>query len=290
MSTAGTVTPEIARRTWQSAEPCHAMIYFVPDAQEEYAALGYDVANNRLSGYFPARAAAMGAVSAGVVQATFFNFSRFAVEFGMTGAWDVASPEQVLDARYRAADRALRRLCGDLLDAPSVQEAADLARTATEGCTPCGRPLYAANAGLPWPDEPHLQLWHAQTLLREFRGDGHIAALVTEGVSGLEAAVMHVGQGDSWRRSGLQKTRAYSDEQWVGAIAGLVERGWMQDDGTLTDEGRAHRARVEDLTDVLSVPAYARLGVDGCERLQELVAPLTRAVVDGGGFPLASKR
>lgn len=285
-----TVSPETARRTWQAAEPLHAMIYFVPEAQEEYAALGYDAENNRASGYFPARAAAMGAVTAAVVQATFFNFSRLAVDFGMAGAWEVASPQQLVEARYRAADRALTRLCGDLLDDPTVAEAAQLARTAATGCVPYGRPLYAANSALPWPDRPHLQLFHAQTLLREFRGDGHIAALVTEQISGLEAAVLHVAQGDSWKRSGLQATRAYSDDEWEGAIARLVERGWLQPDGTFTEEGRARRKRVEDLTDELSVCAYAQLGVEGCERLQELVRPLSRAVVEGGGFPLASQR
>ncbi len=279
-----TVTPEIARKTWQTAEPLHAMIYFAPEAQEEYAALGFDVKANTAHGYFPARAAAMGAVSADVVHATFFNFSRLAVDFGMSGVWDTASPQQLIDARYRAADRALRRMCGDLLEGPEVAEAADLARTATTGCTPYGRPLYAANAGLPWPESPVLQLFHAQTLLREFRGDGHIAALVTEGVTGLEAAVMHVAQGDSWSRKGLQATRAYSDEQWDGAVAGLVERGWLQPDGSFTDEGRAHRQRVEDLTDVLSVPAYAALGEDGCARLRELTRPLSKAVVDAGGL------
>lgn len=279
-----TVTPETARKTWQTAEPLHAMIYFAPEAQEEYSALGFDVKANTAHGYFPARAAAMGAVSADVVHATFFNFSRLAVGFGMSGAWDIASPQKLVDARYRAADRALRRMCGDAVDGPEVAEAASLARTATTGCTPYGRPLYAANAGLPWPESPVLQLFHAQTLLREFRGDGHIAALVTEGVTGLEAAVMHVAQGDSWSRKGLQATRAYSDEQWDGAVAGLVERGWLQADGSFTDEGRAHRQRVEDLTDVLSVPAYAALGADGCARLRELTRPLSKAVVDAGGL------
>ncbi len=208
----------------------------------------------------------------------------------MTGAWEIASPADLLAARYRAADRALRRLCGDLLDSPDVVEAAALARTASEGCTPYGRPLYAANAGLPWPEVPHLQLFHAQTLLREFRGDGHVAALVCDGLTGLEAAVLHVAQGDSWRRSGLQATRAYSDEQWDGAVAGLAERGWLEADGTFTELGREQRRRVEELTDTLAVAPYAHLGSDGCARLRELAAPLRQAVLDGGGFPLASTR
>jgi hypothetical protein len=276
--------PQVARTGWRALEPYHAMVYFAPEAQEEYAALGYDVKANRAAGYFPARAAALGRVGPGAVHATFFNFSRLAVEFGLAGAWDVATPEQVLAARLRGADRALRRLCGDLLDGPSVTEAAELARTATTGCTPHGRPLYAAHADLPEPQEPHLVLWHAVTLLREFRGDGHVAALVAEEVTGLEAAVLHVALGDSWTRKGLQATRAYSDEEWDGAVAGLVERGWLTPDAQFTDAGRAHRARVEDATDRLALAPWRVLGEDGAARLQELVRPLSRAVVDGGGL------
>lgn len=277
-------TPEDARKTWRTCEPVHAMIYFAPEAQEEYAALGYDVKGNRAAGYFPARAAALGVVGPGLVQATFFNFSRLAVEFGMAGAWDIASPAQVTEARYRAADLALRRLCGDLLDSPDVVEAVDLARRASEGCTPHGRPLYAAHADLAWPQEPHLQLFHAIMLLREFRGDGHIAALVLEGVTGLEAAVMHVALGDSWTRKPLQATRAYSDEEWDGAVADLQARGWLHADGTFTAEGAASRQRVEDQTDALALPAWQRIGADGTARLRHLVRPLAQAVIDGGGL------
>src|SRR5688500_16904412 len=125
--------PIVSRKCWKALEPVHAHVYFAPEAQEEYAALGYDLKANRAAGYFPARAAAMGAVSAPVVQATFFNFSALAVTFGMDKAWETATPAQLVEARYRAADRALRRLCGDLLDGPEVAEAVALARTACEG-------------------------------------------------------------------------------------------------------------------------------------------------------------
>ncbi len=279
-----TVSPATARATWRALEPLHAMVYFAPEAQEEYAALGFDVKGNRALGYFPARAAAMGAVTWQVVHATFFNFSAFACQFGITGAWDTASPEQVQAARWRGAERALRRMLGDAADGPEVAEAAELARTAAQGCTPHGRPLYAANAGLTAPDSPLMQLFHAQTLLREHRGDGHLVALVSEGVSGLEAAVLHVAMADSWSRKGLQTTRAYSDEEWDAAVAGLAARGWLTPDGAFTDEGRAHRQRVEDTTDRLSAESYARLGDDGCARLQELGKPLSTLVVDAGGL------
>ena len=283
-SPATPLSPEVARKGWRSTEPVHAMVYFAPEAQEEYAALGYDVRGNRATGYFPARAAALGAVGPGVVQATFFNFSRLAVDLGMTGAWQTASPADVLGARLRAADRALRRLCGELLDDPSVEEAVGLLRTATAACPSYGRPLYAAHADLPWPEPPHLALWHGTTLLREFRGDGHVAALLAEGLSGLEAAVLHVATGEAWSRRPLQVTRGYSDEQWDGAVEVLRTRGWLEPDATLTEVGRAHRARVEDTTDRLALAPWEALGELGSARLRELVRPLSRAVVDGGGI------
>lgn len=274
--------PEVARQTSRTLEPVHAMVYFAPEPQEEYLALGLDSKANRALGYFPARAAAMGAVTWQTVQATFFNFSPFAVEFGISGVWDRVAPADVLAARLRGADRALRRLGAPDLD--GLDEAVALARKASEGCTPYGRPLYAAHAGLPWPDEPHLQLWHAITLIREFRGDGHIAALVCAGLSGLEAAVLHVAMADTWGRKGLQSTRVYSDEEWDAAVASLAERGWLAPDGTMTEEGATRREEIEHRTDVLSLPAWERIGEDGCGRLRELVRPLSKAIADASTF------
>ena len=276
------MNPEIARQTSRLLEPVHAMVYFAPEAQEEYAALGLDSAQNRAVGYFPARAAAMGAVTWPVVQATFFNFSPLAVQFGMAGVWDIASPEDVLAARLRGADRALRRICGPLLD--DVTEAAALAREAAEACTPFGRPLYAAHAGLPWPEEPHLALWHAITLLREYRGDGHIACLVGVGLSGLQAAVLQVATGETWDRKGLQSTRAYSDEEWDGAVAVLAAGGWLEADGSMTEEGRNRREMIEHQTDLLSLAPWQQIGEQGAARLRELVRPLSEAVRDAGTF------
>ena len=278
--------PIVSRQCWKTLEPVHAQVYFSAEAQEEYAALGFDVQANQAAGYFPARAAAMGAVTAGVVQATFFNFSPIAVIFGMDRAWEIATPDQLVQARFRGADRALRRLCGDLLDSPGVVEAVELASSAVGGCAPEGRPLYAANAALECPQAPHLQLFHAITLLREFRGDGHIAALVVEGITGLQAAVMHVAQGDAWTREPLRKTRGYTTEQWDAAVAELCERGWLDEQGAFTTEGAAVRQRVEDRTDELALCGWAALGDGGATRLRELVRPLSEAVLAGGGLKI----
>jgi hypothetical protein len=260
------------------------MVYFAPEAAEEYSALGLDPVANRGAGYFPARAAALGAVSTGVVHATFYNFAPRAVTAGMERAWETTTPEQLVQARLRVADRALRRLCGELLDAPDVTAAAELAREACAGCSSEGRPLYAGGAVLDWPEPPALQLFHAVGLLREFRGDGHIAALVVEGISGLEAGVLHVAQGDAWTREPLRKTRGWTTEQWDAAVAGLQQRGWLDDDAQLTEEGRVVRQRVEDRTDVLALPPWGRLGEQRCSELRRLVRPLSKAIVAAGGI------
>jgi hypothetical protein len=288
-STAVPMDPDVSRRTWLTLEPFHAMIYFAPEAQEEYAAIGLDSAKNRAVGYFPARSAAMGAVSVDVVQATFFNFSRLAVEFGITGVWDKVTPQQVLDARNRGAQRALRRLCSDALDTPEVLEAVELGKQAVTGLHLEGRPLYAAHAGLAWPTEPGLALWHAVMLMREFRGDGHIAALVAEGFTGLDAAVTHVAQGGPWTKEALRDTRAYSPQEWDDCVADLVARGIMTPDEKLTSDGAAWRDRAERMTDQLALPLWQGIGADGADRLCALVRPLRDLVVAGGGFPLSSR-
>ena len=276
--------PVVSRQCWRATEPVHACVYFAPEPQQEYAALGYDLGTNPGAGYFVPRSAAMGAVRPAVVVAAFYNFAPGTVERGMAGAWETASPEQVGAARLRGAEQALRRLCGELLDAPELAEAVELARDAASACTPEGRPLHAAHAALDEPDTLPLRLFAAVTELREFRGDGHVAALVAEGVSGLEAAVLHVAQGDAWTREPLRKRRGWTTEQWDAACARLRERGWLDEQEAFTEQGAAARAHVERRTDVLALAPWEHLGEDGCARLRALVRPLSKAVVDAGGI------
>ena len=273
----------IARKTWRTLEPYHGLIYFAPEATEAYAALGIQ----GFDGYFASRAAAMGPVPAEVVVATFFNFNPTVVHHAIPAAWSIASPERILEARYAAAGAALRRATGPLLDDPGVARAAMLARAAAQACTPAGRPLYAAHAALRWPEEPALELWHAVTLLREFRGDGHVACLVEAGLSGLDALIFHAASGEV-PRAALQGTRQWSDEAWASAVAGLEARGLVDAAGAFTEAGAALRARIEDTTDDLALAPWQAIGEEACEELRALVRPLSRAIVDGGG--LASAR
>ena len=281
--------PSLARKTWRTLEPIHGLIYFAPEASEEYEALGLPPA---MGGYFASRAAAMGPVPADVVIATFFNFHPPFVRETIPSAWAIASPADILAARFRAADRALRaRLGEEVASSSEVEEAAVLARRAAESATqwPEGRPLFAGHASLPWPDDPLLVLWHAQTLLREFRGDGHIAAMAAEGVGGVEALILHGATGDVPPAT-LRSSRRWPKDEWAAGEERLRSRGWLSADGELTDAGRTHRQWVEDRTDVLAARAYEVLGVEGCERLRTLGRPLSKAIVSGGafGFPESS--
>ena len=269
--------PVIARKTWRTLEPIHGAIYFAAEARDEYKALGLA---DRMTGYFASRAAPMGPVPAAVVIATFYNFDPDLVRRSMDGVWDLVTPADVVAARLRGADRMIRRHAGALVEGPEVAAAAELARTAAlAACEhPEGRPLFAGHSSLPWPDEPHLVLWHAQSLLREYRGDGHIAALTVEGLDGCEALVTHAAAGDV-SSDILRATRQRTGDDWLAAEERLRERGWLDPDLAFTELGRERRDWIEARTDELAAAPYDAIGVDGCKRLRELSRPVSTAMM-----------
>jgi hypothetical protein len=271
--------PLVARRTWRTVEPLHGIIYFARESFEGYKVLGLQ----GQAGYFATRSAPMGAVGADVVIATFFNFRPALVHSAIPSAWELTTPTKAIAARLDAADRLLRRLLGDQVGSAEMKEAATLARCAAEAACqrPEGRPLFAGHAGLEWPDEPHLQLWHAQTLLREFRGDGHIAALTCQGLTGCEALVVHGATGDV-PAGILRSSRSWPDQEWAQAVEAIATRGWLGADGTLSELGRDMRQEVEDRTDALAMAPYEALGDDGCARLRQLCRPWSQTVIASG--------
>lgn len=146
--------------------------------------------------------------------------------------WALASPEEVLAARLRAADATLRRLLGEeVVGSPEMAEAAGLALRAAEACTRHARPLYAAHADLPVPDEPHLAYWHAAALLREHRGDGHLAALLAAGLDPVEALVSHTATGKGMSPRWVLGTRGWHREDWDAASGRLRARGLLDEEG-----------------------------------------------------------
>lgn len=275
-------TAQQARALWPAFETIHATVYFAPEAPEAYRALGL---KGGWMGYFATRSAAMGAASAGLVTAVFYNFHPAMVARALPHAWALASPEEVLDARLGVVDAALRRLLPDHVSTPEVAEAAALAREAAEAPAVAGRPLYGALRSLAWPETPHLALWHAATLLREHRGDGHIAALTAAGLDGCEAHVALVGTGRVTRPT-LQDNRKWSDDEWAAAETRLRDRGWLDAGGNFTEEGRARHQQVEGTTDALAGAPWEALGAQRSGRLLDLLAPLARTIAERGGVPV----
>jgi hypothetical protein len=266
----------LARKTWRTVEPLHGMIYFVPEAAQAYSDLGIEGTN----GYFASRAAPMGAVSAEVVISTFFNFNPELIYAAVPGAWEIAAPDALVAARFRAVDGAFRRLLGDdVVNSAEMERAAELARTLAEDAATRveGRPLCAGHARLAWPDEPHLVLWHAQSILREYRGDGHVALLVTHGLSGIDALLTHGAAGDVAGHL-LRATRGWSGDAWDAAVVSLRERGWLADGEGLafSEWGAAQRQEIEDQTDVLAMAPYANLGEESCAELRALARPWSK--------------
>ncbi|MGW1818065.1 SCO6745 family protein [Streptomyces sp. NPDC002125] len=272
----------LVRRMWHLLEPLHAVLYYAPEAFEEAAALGY-ATDERWPSYFAWRAAPLGAVGADRVTDTFHSFSPGMTATYVPAGWSVATPDAVLAARTRAVSRAYGALFGDRVHGPEFAEAADLARRAALAADVRGRPLAAANAALPWPETPHLVLWQAATMLREHRGDGHVAALVAAGLDPVESLVSFAAIGAA--RPEVFASRGWSAQDWDAARDRLAARGLLEADGTATTAGRALRAEVEQRTDESASGPWAALGSGERDRLVELLGPIWVEVIGSGLLP-----
>lgn len=277
--------PALARRAWQALEIVHILSYFAPETRQVTDALGL---KGYWMSYFGCRAAPLGAVSAATVTATFHNFHPAMIERAVPDVWSYATPDQLIEARLAGIDAALRRIVGEqVADDEGIRQATALAReaaAAVRGPEISGRPLAAANAALPVPDAPHLALWHALTVLREHRGDGHVALLVTGEIGPVEAHILSIASGRSSAEL-LRTARKWSDDDWDAGVARLVARGWLREDWTLTPHGTAARETLEDDTDRLAAGPYRVLGADRTTELTELLVPLAATIVAAGVLP-----
>jgi hypothetical protein len=271
--------PELARRFFHRFEPVHAVTYFAPEALAALDGLGY---RGFWRGYFPARSAPLGKVPHEVVTAVFYNFAPQRVAKAMADAWSVVGPESALRARLESAVAALRRY-GVANDA-ATRSASDLAGKAVMSLGVEGRPLFAANRALPWPDEPVSALWHATTLLREHRGDAHVAVLSAEGISGRESNVLQVAVGKV-NRDYMMVARDYDDASWSEHSRALIDRGLLGDDGALTAAGTELKNHIESTTDRLALSALDALDDGEVESLFQALTPITRRVIAGGDIP-----
>lgn len=281
------MTVEATARMAQAAmEPLVAMIYFVPEGPAHYKPLGM----RAMQGYFCTRSAAMGVVPGEVVAATFYNFNPAYVVPQVNEGWQKTTPQAAAEARNAAVSEALTRLLAEEDGSlPDVKKALNQLRKATEGLSNQGRPLFAAHQAQPWPEGSDLlQLWWGANLLREYRGDGHIAALLTHEVSGLESIFLAAAWSSRVNLQGLLLTRAWSEEQVAQAKETLLERDLVKD-GALTEKGKALRDSIEDLTDRLAVAPWQKLG-DETEDFIGFAKTLSRRIVERGGLTIAPRK
>lgn len=270
------------RRMWHLLEVLHSVLFYAPEAFDEAASLGYGT-GERWPSYFPFRAAPLGAVGSERVASAFYSFSPRMVAEYVEPAWGIARPDTVLAARDRAMDRVYGAILGDRVHSPELAEAAALARHAAEAVNTAGRPLAAANAELPWPDAPHLQLWRAAAILREHRGDGHLAALLVAGLDPVESLVSFAAIGAGPVEA--FESRGWSPEEWSTARDRLVARGLVYRDGTATEAGRELRRQVERHTDELAAGPWRFLGPEATARLADLLGEFWVAVLGSGLMP-----
>jgi len=262
----------VAQRMWRLFEPVHGVTYFAPAslaAWEDAGLRGYWRA------YFAGRAAPLGPVGAGPVVAAFFGFAPRMVTKALPDIWSRISPEKALAVRLDGARAALGPVLADV-DPADLAELAALLRSAVEHAPLAGRVLGAANAALPWPDDPVAAIWQASTVLREHRGDGHVAALVTAGLDAPESLVWRVSR-DGTDRAFYQQIRGWTDDEWDAAADRLRARGWLDASGSPTEAALTAADDLEATTDQLASEPWEALGPVGVERAAALLTEAARA-------------
>lgn len=269
----------LARRLYELTEPICLVNFFSPEPDEAMAALGF---GTYWDGYFAGRAAPLGMVPAQVVHALFYNFADGEVARHIPKVWRTATPEAAHAARLRGCTAAVRRILGPTADTPELVRAAELLAKAASAAPPEGRAMYAALRALPVPEEPVARLWFAANLLREHRGDGHIVALVAEGIGGTESHVL------SALALGIRPAETFGRihhlprARLAAVMEGLRRRGLVDDEGGFTETGRATKARIEALTDTLAQPPYDALDAAELDELVRLLGPIAARLEEAG--------
>lgn len=277
---------ERARRLWHLLEPIHAVAYFSPEPLAAYAEAG---AKGFWMGYVTSRAAPLGTVTADPVIALFANFHPRRIRRALPDAWRFTSPEAMLGARRSGSAAALRRLWsidggGPGVDDATLEELAEQLSGLGEGAPADGRGLFAANLSVGRTGDPVEDLWRAATLLREHRGDGHVAAYVTEGLTGIQANLLQVGVGRIPAET-LRSARAWEPDEWQSEIHNLARWELLDESGQATMLGQDTLLRVEAATDRAAWGAFARKDPVDLDRLERVLGPLIDAIQRSGEVP-----
>ncbi|WP_151083974.1 SCO6745 family protein [Nocardioides cynanchi] len=269
----------VARRLFELTEPISLVNFFSEEPNQAMAALGF---GNYWDGYFAGRSAPLGRVPAEVVHAAFYNFADGEVARHIPQVWETTTPEAAHCAREQGCVAALNRILGELVGTASLSRAADLLAQASTSAPTEGRVMYAGLRALSMPEEPVARLWHAANMLREHRGDGHIAALVSEQVGGTESHVLSALDMGIHPAETFGRIHHLPKARLAAVMDGLRDRGLLDGSGHLTAAGRATKARIESSTDALAEAPYDALSPSELDELVASLEPISRRLAASG--------
>lgn len=267
-------------RMFELLEPICLVTYLADECNEELAALGH---RTYWDGYFASRAAPLGWVPAQVVHAAFYSFAEGEAARHIPSVWETIPPEASVAARERGSAASLRRILGDeLAGSPGLVRAAGLTTKAATSAPTEGRVNYAGMRSLAVPGDPVARLWHSATMLREHRGDGHVAALLSERIGGTEAHVLSALEMGIHPPESFGRIHHLPRQRLAAVMDGLRERGLVDTDGRFTDAGRETKQRIEALTDELAAAPYDALPPAELDELVAELEPIAATLVAAG--------
>jgi hypothetical protein len=270
----------VRRQFWQGIEVIHDVVYFGDDIRDRFDAIGL---KGWWMAYFAHRSAALGTPDPKTVTALFHGFAPRLVERALPDAWSLADRDEILATRLKLA---VDHLTPAIDPAAVVTDVARLAKdleAIVDGLDYAGRALAAAHANLPRPNDPIERLWWAATVLREYRGDSHVALLVAAGLDGAAANALAVADGRAPARQ--QQARGWNDDEWMAAYEHLRRRAWTDEYGEITDAGKAARAQIEDATDRVSSASFDEEMQARAITTEHALVDLARAINSADAVP-----
>lgn len=266
-----------ARRLRDAIEPLACQAIWSPEAAEDYAALGLD---DYLAAYVWQRTAALGVPPTALAVTALGVFAPDLVGPVYEKGVAALSRADVVRIRLDAPGRTLRRELGNA-DAEAGRAVA-LLRRGIDAAETTARPLFTGLRADPWPQDPLAALVHACNLLREHRGDSHLAACAAAGLDPVQSNVLT----ELWCGFDLltyTPSRGWSGERMDAAVASLRARGLVEGDG-LSGEGLRFRGELEATTDAMQQTVVDAIGPD-LDALTKQLGEWSDALVAAGAAP-----
>lgn len=264
-----------ARRLRDAVEPIATQGWWAKGVHDRLEAKGLGFFDSYVWG----RAAALGSPSPGVVVATFGVFAPAFLAAVYESGRSQIGRDEVLAAREAGAVESLRSI---VEESDAIRDAAGVLIGATSNVDATARPLFSGLRDLPVPPSALGRLWRGAELVREHRGDGHLAACIAEGLDPLEMSLMTELWLD-YAPGEYSSSRGYGPDELAAAGERLAQRGWVES-MSLTEAGRAARNEIEFATDRSQQGLIDAIG----GRLDQVVSvceEVSKAIVDAQAFP-----